>query len=199
LINFSKFRRKKVGQITLITAFVMFFYVFSQGVFAQTAESADSSETTSPTEAPPQVINTPQSQPDSPIIDNSGIVYPRENLNPFGMSTLGSSTDSGLRKDGSTLSSGTKRRSNLDVNKPREKKVIEEETVQEETTFDAGIEESIEEPVESATSLSSGKSGNLYKWVDKNGVLHVTNDLGSVPSEHRQQVMNQPQSEGINP
>ncbi len=188
-----------MGQITLITALVMFFFVFSQGAFAQTGESANSSETAPQTDIPSQVINTPQSQPDSPIIDNSGIVYPRENLNPFGMSTLGSSTDSGFRKEGSTLSSGTKRRSNLDVNKPREKKILEEETVQEETIFDAGNDESVEEPVESASSLSSGKSGNLYRWVDKNGVLHVTNDLGSVPSEYRQQVMNEPQNEGVNP
>ena len=190
-----------MGRLILITVFVMLFYVFSQGVVAQTAESADNSETTSEsqTETPSQVTNTPQSQPDYPIIDNKGIVYPRENLDPFGMSTLGSSTDSGLRNDGSTLSSGMKRRSNLDINKPREKKVIEEETVQQETTFDAGIEGSVEEPVEPAPSLSSGGSGNLYKWVDKNGVLHVTNDLGSIPSEYRHQVMNEPQSESVNP
>ena len=190
-----------MGQLTLITAFVMFFYVFSHGVFAQTAQTTDNSETTSQTETPPQVNNTPQSQPNYPVIDNNGIVHPTEDLNPFGMSTLGSSTDSGLRKEGSTLSTDTKRRSNLEVNKPREKKATEEQTVQEDSTFDTGVEESTEDPFESASSLSSGRSGNLYKWVDKNGVLHVTNDLGSIPSEYRQQVMNepQPQSKDGNP
>ncbi|HSE84324.1 MAG TPA: hypothetical protein VLB01_07235 [Thermodesulfobacteriota bacterium] len=191
-----------MGQLTLITIFVTIFYVFSQGVFAQTSESTDSSETATQTETPSQVSNSPQTQPNYPVIDNKGIVHPTENINPFGMSTLGSSTDSGFRKDTSTLSNNTRRRSNLEVNKPREKKVLEEtqeETDLEETTFDTGMEEPIEEPVEPAPSLSSGRSGNLYRWVDKNGVLHVTNDIGSIPAEYRQQVVSEPQSDGINP
>ncbi|HEX3036653.1 MAG TPA: DUF4124 domain-containing protein [Thermodesulfobacteriota bacterium] len=194
-----------MGQITLIIAFIMVFYVFSQGVVAQTTESTEvtpqGSETTSQTGLPSQVTNTPQSQPDAPIIDNSGIVYPRENLDPFGMSTLGSPTDSGFRKDTSTLGTGTRRKSNLEINKPRERKAIEEEiqeeeAIQEETTFETDTEES----AESISSFSPGRVGEIYKWVDKNGVLHVTNDLGSVPAEYRQQVMNRSQeSEGVEP
>lgn len=39
-------------------------------------------------------------------------------------------------------------------------------------------------------STSLNKSGGLYTWKDKNGVVHVTNNIGSVPAEYREQMIN---------
>lgn len=36
--------------------------------------------------------------------------------------------------------------------------------------------------------LPSDTDNRVYKWKDKNGVIHVTNDLGAVPQEVRDQI-----------
>jgi len=32
-------------------------------------------------------------------------------------------------------------------------------------------------------------SGRVFTWMDDNGILHVTNDLGTIPPEHQKQVL----------
>ncbi|HEX9831098.1 MAG TPA: hypothetical protein VGA94_05370 [Thermodesulfobacteriota bacterium] len=154
-------------------------------------------QTTEGTEAPAQGGETttqgntdPQAQPNAPVIDNTGIVYPREDLDNFGMSSLGESTGLGGREERSTLDRETKRKSNLEVNKPREKKMSEEAAEETSEETDTGSSE-IESDSESSPIgyTSPGKTAGLFTWRDENGVVHVTNDLGSVPTKYQEQII----------
>lgn len=121
-----------------------------------------------------------QEQPDFP----NYMVYPSEDLNPFGLSTIDKSAEMDYRDDSSTLGVSSKRPSNLEVNAPREKLPLKEgEEAGEEEIEDIGLSS------ESVSSVSSGKSGKVYTWKDDKGVLHVSNNLGSVPIEYQQQVV----------
>ncbi len=150
-------------------------------------------QTTGETE-PSQGTEITQSAPNYPIIDNAGIVYPREDLDPFGYSTLGGTSGLGNREDTSTLGTDTRRKSNIEVNKPRERKSLEEETGATEEQTETGFTES--EPASELQSIgytSPARKGGLYTWKDENGVVHVTNDLGSVPLEYQDQVIKESQ------
>ena len=109
--------------------------------------------------------------------------WPQEDPDNFSLSTMGT-TNVEPTQAGSTLGAGTtQRRSNIDVNQPRERP-------QETETDTSAVDEYIAE-VESAQQGSSGiQSGgsNMYKWVDANGEVHVTNNPGSIPPEYRDQV-----------
>ncbi|HLE26274.1 MAG TPA: DUF4124 domain-containing protein [Thermodesulfobacteriota bacterium] len=151
-------------------------------------------------ETQPQAPNVIQDQPNYPYIDNSGRVYPYEDLNPFGLSTLGPGDDE-YNTEGSTLGTDIKRKSNLEVNQPRERKqpeaTNEGETVSggEETAVEGGeeaVEVIPEESSEVLTPSPLGKTSGFYKWVDKDGVLHVTDNPGSIPQEYQGQLTNEP-------
>ena len=150
-------------------------------------------QTTGETE-PSQGTELPQSAPNYPIIDNAGIVYPREDLDPFGYSTLGGTSGLGDREDTSTLGTDTRRKSNIEVNKPRERKSVEEVTGATEEQTETGFTEpeTASEP-QSIGYTSPGRKGGLYTWKDENGVVHVTNDLGSVPLKYQDQVIKESQ------
>jgi hypothetical protein len=150
-------------------------------------------QTTGETE-PSQGTEIPQSAPNYPIIDNAGIVYPRENLDPFGYSTLGGTSGLGNREDTSTLGAETKRKSNIEANKPRERKNLEESTgVTEEQTETAFTESEPAPEPQSVGYTSPSRKGGLYTWKDENGVVHVTNDLGAVPLKYQDQVIKESQ------
>ncbi len=109
--------------------------------------------------------------------------WPDENLNPFGMSTLGD--DEG----GSTFGKSNKRRSNLQVNPPMQEQMPDEESV-DDVSNDIPFEEtrSPQESFSIGSPPTGAKKGPLYKWVDDNGVIQVTNDLGSVPAKYLDQI-----------
>lgn len=44
------------------------------------------------------------------------------------------------------------------------------------------------ETSEKAPSLSIPK-GEIYKWVDKNGTVHITNDINSIPQEYKDKLI----------
>ena len=97
------------------------------------------------------------------------IVMPRVDLNPFEMSTL----------DRSTLVVRREERNNLVVNQPREKK-------QAEATV--SVEVAPGEPSNiTFHRLPLTTNNRFYRWVDENGVIHVTNDPDSIPSGYRKQ------------
>jgi uncharacterized protein DUF4124 len=194
---------KKMCRISLfVIVFIMMTSFLSlRVVIAQTMNGE--TEVTSPaSQTPSQGTDVLQSAPNTPVIDNSGIVYPRENLNPFGLSTIGGSTDPGERKGEGTLGVNIKQKSNVEVNKPKETKEATREEGKsggEATATAAGGGETpqvtSEEPAE-ALSPSLSKSSGLYRWKDKNGVVHATNNLGSVPSEYQNQVKESEKGKG---
>jgi hypothetical protein len=107
--------------------------------------------------------------------------WPDENLNPFGMSTLGN--DEG----GSTLGKSTKRPSNLQVNPPMQEEMPDENNIDDVTNTKNISDEDTLSPQESisvGSPSTPAKKGPMYKWVDDNGVIQVTNDLGSVPTKY---------------
>jgi len=91
-------------------------------------------------------------------------------LQPSGESLLG-------------IGSGSQR-SDVDLNKLTERRAIEEEAIEEATiTPEEEITEAAEEEkAETAPSIPVNR--RVYRWVDKNGVAHFTNNLGSVPSDY---------------
>jgi hypothetical protein len=144
-------RGDKMSQISLpIIAFIMFFSFTIPGVvIAQTdAEGFN-------------VLQTPADFPDY-------VVVPRIDLNPFGMSTLNTST----------LSARTEPKSNLVVNQTREKN-------QGEETLAADVTHGERNNI-TFHRLPLRTSNRFYTWVDENGVITVTNDPDSVPSGYRQ-------------
>jgi uncharacterized protein DUF4124 len=107
----------------------------------------------------------------------------RGNLNPSGLSTLNNRGTNSVK------------RGNLEVNKPGETKEAPQEggkPGEESTAKAAGGGETpqvtSEEPAKVLSSSSLNKSSGLYRWKDKNGVVHATNNLGSVPPEYQNQV-----------
>jgi len=148
------------------------------------------------TQIPPQGTGSQPGQIVNPLYPP---YFPAENLDNFELSTLGNK-GLGERKQGSTLGVGTKQKTNEELNKPREKKETEGTAGQggiesgvETNAATAGMEET--PPVNpnqtnEALSTSMNKGGGLYTWKDKNGVVHVTNNLGSIPAEYREQTLN---------
>lgn len=151
---------------------------------------------------PPQAPGT-QPQPQEPEDFPQVIIQPQEDLDPFGLSTLDDSTQFGENDEESTFDKNTRRKSNLEVNKRRERKKTQEQVQKTEGssgeagtstyspadsgfTSDAGV---FSEQSSGFTSPSSSltQSGGIYKWTDKDGVVHVTNSIGSVPPEYREQ------------
>jgi hypothetical protein len=170
-----------------------FFLIIFTIVISFSSLTSTFGQTTGETE-PSQGTDIPQSAPNYPIIDNAGIVYPREDLDPFGYSTLGGTSGLGDWEDTSTLGTDTKRKSNIEVNKPRERKTVEEVTGATEEQTETGFTEP--EPDSEPQSIgytSPARKGGLYTWKDENGVVHVTNDLGSVPLKYQDQVIKESQ------
>jgi hypothetical protein len=79
----------------------------------------------------------------------------------------------------STIGIRTKRLSNIEINQPREKKQLEETT----------LAKFFPEEPRSTTyfSLPPSTGEKFYRWVDENGVVHVTNKPDSVPFGYRKQ------------
>lgn len=116
----------------------------------------------------PQNLQPPATVP-SPLDFPQPIIIPQGNVNNFELSTLTQSTI-GMR---------TKQLSNLEINQPGEKKQLGETTV--ERVFP-------EEPGGIAyLSLPPSTSKKFYKWVDENGVFHVTNKPDSIPPKYRKE------------
>lgn len=158
------------------------------------------SQTTGGGQTPQQPAPAPQNQQPSDYPDY--IVSPKEDLNPYGMSSIGeSTTGSEFREGAGTLGTTQKRPSNLDVNKQnQEKRKEQKETTADQTGEKATPETEIDYeaayPSEKYTDVKSGPvKTKIYKWTDDQGVKHVTNDLGSVPPQYMDQVKEQLEKE----
>lgn len=140
-------------------------------------------------EAPPSI--PPQSQ-EQPSDYPEYIIRPQEDLDPFGGSTIGGSTTGPDYREGAgTLGTTQKKPSNVEVNRElieKRKKKLQDQAESEkpeidyETAYPSGGYEDLRR---------SAPKTNLYRWTDDDGIMHVTNDLGSVPPEYMEQISNQ--------
>lgn len=157
-------------------------------VFAQSEEQdvagGDETETQTSPDASEPIINI-QEQP------YKYYYWPEEDLNNFGLSSMGNG------KGGTSLGRSSERKSNLEVNAPREPE--EEQRDGAESKEDAGSEpDSVTAPdygyettgAPEDTSASPASRNPIYKWVDDKGTLHITNNLGDVPPEYQQDYYN---------
>ncbi|MGE5446173.1 MAG: DUF4124 domain-containing protein [Ignavibacteriales bacterium] len=181
----------------IAVSFLMLKVALAQTMGGGTEATSPTSQTPSQgTQMPPQGTATQPGQVVNPLYPP---YFPPQNLDNFGLSTIGNK-GIGENKGGSTLGVGTKQKTNAEVNKPKEKKETEGTAAQggtesgtETNTTAAGMEETTQinsnQPTESL-STSLNKSSGLYTWKDKNGVVHVTNNIGSIPAEYQEQTIN---------
>ena len=113
-----------------------------------------------------------------PIVFNNGIVLPLENLDLFQYSNL-------RENGGSTFGERIRRKSNLEINKPKENRAKSPQTEEGESSKEATLAEIEEETAPSFTPLSPYKTTPIYVWTDKSGVKHLTNTWDSIPVEYR--------------
>ncbi|MCL4244856.1 MAG: hypothetical protein KJ002_06970, partial [Candidatus Dadabacteria bacterium] len=130
-------------------------------------------------------------------------VTPRDDLNPYDLSTMQKSTESGYRQGTGTLGTTPEQSSNIEINEALQKSREErQKAAQEKAAEEAAAEE--EPGAEGAEAGPPGPAapgemvgpegndlsvpgvrGSLFTWTDENGVLHATNDLGQVPIEYQ--------------
>jgi hypothetical protein len=166
--------RPKMVKLFLVNLVIIaaFYFSLSGYVFSQSTEE----QPTTNDSQQPAII---QGESEPPWY----YYWPDENLNPFGMSTLGN--DEG----GSTFGKSTRRPSNLQVNPTMQEQMRGEENV-DDLTNNAPVEDTLssQESISISAPSTGAKKGPIYKWVDDNGVIHVTNDLGSVPTKYLDQI-----------
>jgi hypothetical protein len=171
--------RLKIIKLFLVNFAIIaaFYFSLSGYVFSQTTEGAP--------DGGPGGNQSPTSGSQQPgVIQGESeppwyYYWPDENLNPFGMSTLGN------EGGGSTFGKSTERPSNLQVNPPMQEEMQNQENV-DDVTNNVPPEDTLspEESISVGSPSAPAKKGPVYKWVDDKGVIHVTNDLGSVPAEY---------------
>lgn len=175
-----------IKNILPVLVFVMVFPIFApDSSFSQaTGGGAGAVSPNAPQSgAGAPAVDTPQAQPDA---RDYMMFAPSDSLNPYGLSSMGGSTEVDYRDAAGTLGTKSKRPSNVEVNKALEQ--VKEEQVDEtgEAPGDSFIEADV---VNQAAPRTSGRHMNIYRWTDENGVLHVTNDLGTVPPEYQEQAV----------
>ena len=116
------------------------------------------------------------------------IVRPSEDLNPYGLSSLGESTEQDYRDGAGTLGTKTTGRpSNRDVNKKAEEKRAENRANTQNQAVDQIVVED-DAAVQNFSSAPKSGSSSMIRWVDDQGVTHITNNIGAVPPEYRDRI-----------
>jgi len=173
---------KRVQIILLLSSFVL---SPAGSVLAQT-EAEDSVEENTESQ------NQQGSSQDIVTIEQPAYEYyywPDEDLNSFGLSSMGGG------KSGTTLGTGSERTSNLEVNPPSKRHREDKGTEFDETGGDGpippaeGYPGAFGAPIE-APSSNPASNNPIYKWVDDEGNLHITNNLGEVPAEYQEELYN---------
>lgn len=133
--------------------------------------------------------NETSPDPSEPVIDIEEQPYkyyywPDEDLNNFGLSSMGSG------QGGTTLGRDSERKSNLEINprgkpeKKDEQEVSEEEVGSSETTLSAPTTEETETGSDYTSNPASHSP--IFKWVDDEGNIHITNNIGDVPLKYQE-------------
>ncbi len=158
----------------------------------------------SPQSVGPAAPAAPAPAPGAPPVPAdfpSYIVTPSEDLNPFDLSTMQNSTQTGNRNGVGTLGTSVERSSNIEVNqalqKQRQERMKADEEARasnaqppDETEGAPSAEETAPSGPpqlgDSAGDLETpGVRGGLFTWTDEQGVLHATNDIGQVPIKYQ--------------
>jgi len=167
--------------IILVSTFVLFSSIYS---YSQNNDGGQPA----PVQAP-AAQTQPQSQQPSDYPDY--IVKPKEDLNPYGMSSLGESTTDTSRDAAGTLGTGASRPSNMELNKEiqgKRKEQLKEGTKEEGNGTEIDYETAYPTKENYTDVRSTPVKTKIYRWTDDEGVTHVTNDLGSVPGKYMDQV-----------
>lgn len=149
--------------------------------------------------APPPAPVAPAPAPGVPTPPDfpQYIVTPRDDLNPYDLSTMQKSTETGYRQGTGTLGTTPEQSSNIQINealgksrqerlKASQKQAAEEEGEEEASAPEVEVSEPDQATGPESDDLSTpGVRGSLFTWTDENGVLHATNDLGQVPIEYQ--------------
>ena len=163
----------------LLSGFFLIFIFNINSVVSQTSGGG----------APGAVAPTAPSPGDFPPT----IIYPENNLNQFENTRL-KETKTEFRHGQSTLNPKITRRSNAEVNAEIEKRRAERLEALEKENAEAEDEQNTDtqDSAGSAdnTNYDTPGTSTLFSWKDKDGILHVTDDLYSVPPEHRDQAYN---------
>lgn len=167
-----------------IFAVLFLLLLLNSSSFSQT----DGGEQQAPQPAPaPQSQTQPSDFPDY-------IVTPKENLDPFGQSSIGDSTTGDDYREGAgTLGTTRERPSNTELNKRlQEKRKKESESRAEQEEPDIEIDYETAYPTGAGPDMkSSTPRTTIYRWTDDKGVTHITNDIGSIPSKYMDQITDQ--------
>jgi hypothetical protein len=180
----------------LLVYSLMMFLFPSYPAFTQYEDSEPGGEETMPEEGSQ---STGQSPSEPVVIEQQPYEYyywPEEDLDNFGLSTLGQG------QGGSTLGRSLQRKSNIEVNAPKEPPAQEGDkdgetgAAQEEEETDLfPPEETGDESVSvDAAPPESPKESEFYEWVDDKGSVHITNNLGDVPLKYQEQIYKQKSS-----
>lgn len=177
----------------LFTLTLSVFSSISLNLFAQNVNITPStpSSPSNTVTIPPQSTANPGTGVPSPADFPSYTVRPSEDLNPYGLSSLDSSTENDYRNEPGTLGTNTKRTTNSEVNKAIIEKKKAEKEKQEEGIDEPGIttlEKELKPPTESQSVTKNYKKTKLISWTDENGNVHVTNDIGNVPQRYMDSV-----------
>ena len=166
----------------LLSGFFLIFIFNINSVVSQTSGGG----------APGAVAPTAPSPGDFPPT----IIYPGDDLNQFENTRL-KETKTKFRQGQSTLTPKITRKSNAEVNAEIEKRraerleALEKENAEDDQTTD-GQKPDTQDSAGSADNTNFDNPGTsaLFSWKDKDGILHVTDDLYSVPPEYRDQAYN---------
>lgn len=176
----------------ILTAYsILLFLIPAYPAFAQDGDAEPGVEETLPqegTQGPEQSASEPAIVPEQPY---KYYYWPEENLDNFGLSTMGQG------QGGSTLGRNVQRKSNIDVNPPKESPKSEEDTGGD--TEGANGDTDLFPPVETggdnaATEIekempqAGPKESKFYEWVDEKGNIHITNNIGDVPLEYQEEI-----------
>jgi len=163
----------------LLSGFFLIFIFNIDSVVSQTSGGG----------APGAVAPTAPSPGDFPPT----IIYPEYDLNQFENSSL-RRTKTHNRYGQSTLNPKITQKSNAEVNAEIEKRRAERLEALEKENAEAEDEQNTntQDSAGSAdnTNFNAPGTSALFSWTDKDGILHVTDDLYSVPPEYRDQAYN---------
>lgn len=156
--------------------------------YGDTGPGGDETRTEEGNQSPEQAPGEPVMVPQQPY---EYYYWPEEDLDNFGLSTLGQG------QGGSTLGRNLQRKSNIEVNTPKEPPQGPGDT---DTESGDGDEDTDLYPPEETGDDSGSvdeapqagpKESEFYEWVDEEGNVHITNNIGDVPLEYQKEIYEQ--------
>jgi hypothetical protein len=172
----------------LLVYSALLFFIPAYPAFAQYEDTEPGGGQTQPGEGAQNQEQTPGGPA---VIEEQPYEYyywPEEDLDNFGLSTLGQG------QGGSTLGRGLQRKSNIEVNSPKEPPQAVEDAEgksgdgDEDTDLFPPEEAGDENVSVDEVSPASPRESEFYEWVDEKGIVHITNNIGDVPPEYQKEI-----------